>query len=85
MLGSLKKPFSVIGISETWLTDCTAELINITGYNFVSNHRKFKTGGGVDIYLQNDLLMNANCQIQRQFIHGDYNSPWEKHHCWTCV
>ena len=55
MLGSLKKPFSVIGISETWLTDCTAELINITGYNFVSNHRKFKTGGGVGIYLQNDL------------------------------
>ena len=55
MLGSLKKPFSVIGISETWLTDCTAELVNITGYNFVSNHRKSKTGGGVGIYLQNDL------------------------------
>ena len=55
MLGSLKKPFSVIGISETWLTDCTAELVNITGYNFVSNYRKSKTGGGVGIYLQNDL------------------------------
>ena len=55
MLGSLKKPFSVIGISETWMTDCTAELVNITGYNFVSNHRKSKTGGGVGIYLQNDL------------------------------
>ena len=38
-----------------WLTDCTAELVNITGYNFVSNHRKSKTGGGVGIYLQNDL------------------------------
>ena len=55
MLGSLKKPFSVIRISETWLTDCTAELVNITGYNFVSNLRKSKTGGGVGIYLQNDL------------------------------
>ena len=32
--------FSVIGVSETWLTDCTAELVNITGYNFVSNRRK---------------------------------------------
>ena len=50
VLGSLK-----IGISETWLTDCTAELVNITGHNFVSNHRKSKTGGGVDIYLQNDF------------------------------
>ena len=55
MLGSLKKTFSVIGISETWLTDCTAELVNITGHNFVSNHRKSKTGGGVDICLQNDF------------------------------
>ena len=65
MLGSLIKPFSVIGISETWLTDCTAELVNVTGYNFVSNHRKSKTGGGVGIYLQNDLqykLLNE-CKV----------------------
>ena len=55
MLGSLKKTFSVIGISETWLTDCTAELVNITGYSFISNHRKSKTGGGVGIYLHSDL------------------------------
>ena len=45
----------MIGISETWLTDCTAELVNITGYSFISNHRKSKTGGGVGIYLHNDL------------------------------
>ena len=42
-------------MAETWLTDCTAELVNITGYNFVSNHRKSKTGGGAGIYLQNGL------------------------------
>ena len=53
-------PFSVIGVSETWLTHCTAELANITGYNFVSNHRKLKTGGGVGIYLQ----QNVKFQIQ---------------------
>ena len=55
MLRNFKKPFSVIGVSETWLADCTAELVDITGYNFVSNHRKSKTGGGIGIYLQNDL------------------------------
>ena len=32
-----------------------AGVVNITGYNFVSNHRKSKTGGGVGIYLQNGL------------------------------
>lgn len=49
LLRNLDTPFSVIGVLETWLTDCTAELVNITGYNFVSNHRKSKTGGGVGI------------------------------------
>ena len=53
-------PFSVTGVSETWLTHCTAELAIITGYNFVYSHRKSKTGGGVGIYLQ----QNANFQIQ---------------------
>ena len=59
-LRNINIPFSVIGVSETWLTHCTADLANITGYNFVSNHRKSKTGGGVGIYLQ----QNSNFQIQ---------------------
>ena len=40
LLGSLKTSFAMIGISEMWLTYCTAELVNITGYSFISNHRK---------------------------------------------
>ena len=42
-------------MSETWLTDSASELVSITGYNFVSNHRKSKIGGRVNIYLQNDI------------------------------
>ena len=52
---NIRKPFSIIGVSETWLNDVASELVNITGYNFVSNHRKSKSGGVVGIYLQNDL------------------------------
>ena len=55
ILKNLNRAFSVLGVSETWLTNSTAELVNITGYNFVSNHRKSKIGGGVGIYLQNDI------------------------------
>ena len=55
LLKNLNRSFSVLGVSETWLTDSTSELVNITGYNFVSNHRKSKIGGGVGIYLQNDI------------------------------
>ena len=51
----MHKPYFVIGVSETWLNDATSELVNIIGYSFVSKHRKSKPGGGVGIYLQNDL------------------------------
>jgi hypothetical protein len=46
MLAQLHKSFFVIGLVETWLKDQTLELVNIPGYNFVSNHRRDKTGGG---------------------------------------
>ena len=65
MLGNLRNLFSVIGVSETWLNDTTAEQVNVTGYNFVSNHRKSKSGGGVGIYLQNDLeyKLRPDCNL----------------------
>ena len=64
-LGNLLKPFSVVGVSETWLDDATSELVNITGYNFVSNNRKSRTGGGVGIYLHKDLdyKLLPNCHF----------------------
>ena len=48
-------------MSETWLTVPISELVNITGYNFVSNDRKSKIGGGVGIYLQ-----NIECKILKE-------------------
>ena len=55
LLARLTKQFSIIGISETWLNDNTYDLVNIQGYNYISNHRKDKTGGGVAVYLQDTL------------------------------
>ena len=55
ILKNLNRTFSVLGVSETWLTESTSELVNIAGYNFVSSHRKTKAGGGVRIYLQNNI------------------------------
>ena len=43
LLGLLDHEVSVIGISETWLNDSTLDLVNIPGYNFVSDHRVNKT------------------------------------------
>ena len=46
--------FSAIGITETWLQNADHN-VDINGYNFIHNHRKNKTGGGVGLYLKNDL------------------------------
>ena len=66
---------SLIDVSETWPTDCTAELVNITGYKVVSNHGKSKTGG-VGIYLQNGLEYRSRCNWVTFF--GSYFSPRKK-------
>ena len=55
LLANLRKSFSVIGVTETWLNDLTSDLVNMPGYSFVSNHRKSKIGGGIGLYLENNL------------------------------
>ena len=55
LVANMHQPFSVIGISETWLNDTTQDLVNLPGYSFLSNHRTTKPGGGVGLYLQNDF------------------------------
>ena len=49
---NLSNSFSVIRLSETWLNDNTHDLVNLPGYDFISNHRQNKTGGGVGLYLK---------------------------------
>ena len=57
LLANLQKslPVRVIGVSKTWLNDLTSDQVNISGYNFVSNHRNSKTGGGTGLYMQDSL------------------------------
>lgn len=62
---NLSNSFSVIGLSETWLNDNTHESVDLPGYDFISNHRQNKTGGGVGLYLKDHFrykLIN-DCNI----------------------
>ena len=47
---NMQTPPSVIRVTETWLNDATSKLVNIIGYNFISNQRISKLSGGVGIY-----------------------------------
>ncbi len=51
----LENRFSVIGISETWLKDIHDPLIQIPNYTIEGFCRQNKRGGGVALYIKQDL------------------------------
>ena len=54
-LSSLNHEFSIIALSETWLTDSTEMLYDIPLYKAVHCCRPRRTGGGVSIYVHTSL------------------------------
>ena len=46
--------FHAIGISETWLNEYSHS-VSIENYDFIHSHRKNRRGGGVGLYLGNNL------------------------------
>lgn len=66
LLGILAK-FSLIGLSETWLS-ADSGFVNIPGYNFVNQDRKGKSGGGVAFYLDEKLELKIRADL-------NYNDP----------
>ena len=65
-LKNMEYKFSVIGLSETWLRDYNCNLYNIDGYTFTEVHRSEKAGGGVGIFVREDVpyqVRNDMCEI----------------------
>ena len=54
-LENLQFNFSIIRITETWLNDYNCDLYSLNGYNFVEAHKSGRSGGGVGIFLVNDI------------------------------
>jgi hypothetical protein len=55
LTASLNLEFSVICVTETWVNDLNNSLLNIPGYNCVMKPRYNRIGGGVALYVRNDL------------------------------
>ena len=47
--------FSVLAITETWVKDSNVNDLSFEGYNFVSNHRTYKIGGGVGLFIDQNF------------------------------
>ena len=54
-LDLLKFQFSFICLTETWLREHSCNLYGLENYDFVENHRKDKTGGGVGIFVNKSV------------------------------
>ena len=55
LLSHLTHPLCAIAVTETWLTEALQDVFVIPGYKFVSSPRINKSGGGVGLFLKNDL------------------------------
>ena len=64
LLSSLNLNFSMIEItySETWLKDASHSC-DISGYNYIHEPRRSRTGGGVGLYLKQDFQFKCRPQI----------------------
>jgi hypothetical protein len=51
----LDHPFSLLGLTETWLKPHNAQLFNIDGYTHEISTRDSKTGGGLSLYVKETL------------------------------
>lgn len=70
-LSTLPFEFSVIGLSETWLTSNNADIINLAGYNHVYKTRVGKIGGGVSIYVKENIAFQLRDDL------SDVNENYE--------
>ena len=54
-LTSLKYNFSIIGLTETWLSENCTNMYNIRNYKLLTANRKNKSGGGVGMYIKEGI------------------------------
>lgn len=89
LLSSFNKTIHVLMLVETWLVESEKTITNIPGYNSIHSVRKDKIGGGVSIFVKDNLIFNSvyenvldnnNILIislpeQKVHICGIYNNP----------
>ena len=70
----------MIALTETWLDQSEQDLYNMPKYNCINRFRKQRRGGGVSLYIKNDIqFMNRpgleyfDAEMESLFIEIDKN------------
>ena len=69
-LCSLNIKFDVLCLTESWLNSSTKDLIHMNNYNSVHSLRPFKRGGGVSIFINNNISYKLieSCSLSLPYI-----------------
>jgi len=67
-------PVDILAVTETWLTDATANQIHIPGYSFIYSCRPSGRGGGVGFFIKTHIKCNLMDIPKNQFDHSTYES-----------
>ena len=59
----LGKRIDIVLLCETFLNNVNSNLVALEGYNFFEIHRNHKSGGGVGIYVRDDIPCHINNEI----------------------
>ena len=62
-LNELKHSFTIIAISENWLTNINREIYHLKGYSHKNTIREQKSGGGVSLFIKNDINFEVRNNI----------------------
>ena len=64
MVLQLKNNASVIAVTETWTSKLTESLFTLPGYKFVCNSRCDRTGGGVGLFIDQQLTFKVRTDLR---------------------
>ena len=69
LIANINHKFSVLAITERWVQVSNVNDLSFEGYNFVSNNRANRTGGGVGLFID----QNFSYKILPEFNVSDAN------------
>ena len=67
-LDGLNHTFSIIGLTESWLSDSSAQCYNLRGFRGEHRYRDNRSGGGVSLFIKDDIeyvLREDLCQMNK--------------------
>ena len=75
-LSSLKHSFTIIAVSETWISRDPVIPFNLPGYTFIHYNRTSGRGGGVGLFIKNDILFQTRTDISFQSVNENNNCEY---------